>query len=89
MEPRCCTHLSRPLTLCEESGPVGERVLLAVSVLESGLLIFFFSTDQTHFTVQEQRKYFNGTKFRGDKLSRTPLAKIKFRGYKLSRSKEI
>ena len=32
---------------------------------------------------------FAGTNFRGDKLSRTPMVKIKFRGYKLSRTSQI
>jgi len=32
---------------------------------------------------------FAGRNFRGDKLSRTPMVKIKFRGYKLSRTWQI
>ena len=32
---------------------------------------------------------FAGRNFHGDKLSRTPIAKIKFRGYKLSRTPSI
>ena len=32
---------------------------------------------------------FVGTNFREDKLSRTPMMKIKFRGYKLSRTSQI
>ena len=33
--------------------------------------------------------YFKGRKFRGVKLSRTPMVKIKSRGYKLSRTSQI
>ena len=32
---------------------------------------------------------FAGKNFHGDKLSRTPIAKIKFRGYKLSRTAKV
>ena len=39
--------------------------------------------------IWQKSDYFIGRKFRGDKLSRTSRAKIKFRGYKLSRMEEI
>ena len=62
----------------------GYKLSRMLSIFSFFFIFVQFSEENT-LLVQS----FAVTKFCGDKLSRTPRAKIKFRGYKLSRMKEI